>query len=249
MRRRTAVRPSARTRPRTSTTSTSCGRCSRATPRAVRRIAALGRGDRRAARELRALRGACSVDDRRHARRSSRRTSSSTRRSSKAPAARASASMVRQVIELPLVYRSYSWYSPEQQRISAHYHRQITRALEARDAERAELVMKEHVFEARDLLVAHCAARPRRCSDGRRGGFRSRTARRPRVPARSPASAWSSSACCSPGRSPAGCSATWAPRSSRSRRPGSPIRCASGARRATRAARSGGRCSRATRSA
>jgi DNA-binding GntR family transcriptional regulator len=63
--------------------------------------------------------------------------------------------MVRQVIELPLVYRSYVWYSPEQQRISAHYHRQITRALEMRDAERAELVMKEHVFEARDLLLSH----------------------------------------------------------------------------------------------
>jgi DNA-binding GntR family transcriptional regulator len=63
--------------------------------------------------------------------------------------------MVRQVIELPLVYRSYVWYSPEQQRISAHYHVQITRALEARDAERAELVMKEHIFEARDLLLTH----------------------------------------------------------------------------------------------
>jgi len=64
-------------------------------------------------------------------------------------------SMVRKVIELPLVYKSYIWYSREQTRISAHYHRQITNALAARDAERAELVMKEHVFEARDLLVAH----------------------------------------------------------------------------------------------
>jgi DNA-binding GntR family transcriptional regulator len=64
-------------------------------------------------------------------------------------------SMVRQVIELPLVYRSYVWYSPDQQRISAHYHAQITRALETRDGERAELVMKEHIFEARDLLLTH----------------------------------------------------------------------------------------------
>jgi DNA-binding GntR family transcriptional regulator len=63
--------------------------------------------------------------------------------------------MLRSVVEMPLVYRSYVWYSPEQQRISEHYHEQITRALEARDAERAELIMKEHVFEARDLLVAH----------------------------------------------------------------------------------------------
>jgi DNA-binding GntR family transcriptional regulator len=64
-------------------------------------------------------------------------------------------SMVRKVIELPLVYKSYIWYSPDQKRISAHYHRQITKAIEAGDAERAELVMKEHVFEARDILVAH----------------------------------------------------------------------------------------------
>jgi DNA-binding GntR family transcriptional regulator len=64
-------------------------------------------------------------------------------------------SMVRKVIELPLVYKSYIWYSPDQRRISAHYHRQIASALTARDAERAELIMKEHVFEARDLLVAH----------------------------------------------------------------------------------------------
>jgi len=65
------------------------------------------------------------------------------------------AAMVRKVIELPLVYKSYIWYSPEQRLLSVHYHRQIARALEARDAERAELLMKEHVFEARDLLVAH----------------------------------------------------------------------------------------------
>ena len=63
--------------------------------------------------------------------------------------------MARTVIELPLVYKSYIWYSPEQRQISAHYHRQITRAIETRHAERAELVMKEHVFEARDLLVAN----------------------------------------------------------------------------------------------
>lgn len=65
------------------------------------------------------------------------------------------ATMVRQVVELPLVYRSYAWYSREQQQISAHYHSQIARALESRDAERAELVMKEHIFEARDLLLTH----------------------------------------------------------------------------------------------
>jgi DNA-binding GntR family transcriptional regulator len=63
------------------------------------------------------------------------------------------AGMVRRVIELPLVYKSYIWYSPDQKRISAHYHRQLVNAFEARDADRAEFIMKEHIFEARDLLV------------------------------------------------------------------------------------------------
>jgi DNA-binding GntR family transcriptional regulator len=68
------------------------------------------------------------------------------------------ATMVRKVIELPLVYNSYRWYSPEQKRLSVHYHRQIVKALTAADADRAELIMKEHLFEARDLLVAHVRA-------------------------------------------------------------------------------------------
>jgi DNA-binding GntR family transcriptional regulator len=62
--------------------------------------------------------------------------------------------MVRTVIELPLVYKSYFWYSPEQKLISQHYHNQLTNALAAADGERAELIMKEHVLEARDFLMA-----------------------------------------------------------------------------------------------
>jgi len=62
-------------------------------------------------------------------------------------------SIVRNVTELPLVYRSYIWYSEKQRRLSLHYHQQITRALGARDGERAELLMKEHVYEARDVLL------------------------------------------------------------------------------------------------
>jgi DNA-binding GntR family transcriptional regulator len=75
-------------------------------------------------------------------------------------------SMVRRVIELPLVYKSYIWYSPDQKRISAHYHRQIVNALAARDSERVELIMKEHIFEARDLLVSHLRANPQEAAVG-----------------------------------------------------------------------------------
>ncbi len=76
------------------------------------------------------------------------------------------AEMLRKVVQLPLVYRSYHWYSPEQKLISEHYHRQLAAALAAGDAERAELVMKEHVLEARDFLVARLRARSEANEDG-----------------------------------------------------------------------------------
>lgn len=62
--------------------------------------------------------------------------------------------MVRQTIALPLVYRSFVWYSPEQVGASLHYHRQLVVTFDQRDAERAELIMKQHIFEALDVLVA-----------------------------------------------------------------------------------------------
>ena len=64
----------------------------------------------------------------------------------------------REVTEIPLVYKSYFWYSPEQKLISEHYHRQLVNALRARDGERAELIMREHVLEARDFLVRQLGA-------------------------------------------------------------------------------------------
>jgi len=63
--------------------------------------------------------------------------------------------MVRQTIALPLVYRSFVWYSPEQFGASLHYHRQLVVAFERREPERAEGIMKQHVLEALDTLVAH----------------------------------------------------------------------------------------------
>jgi DNA-binding GntR family transcriptional regulator len=65
--------------------------------------------------------------------------------------------MVRQVVALPLVYRSYVWYSSHQARVSAHAHAKLVCALEQRDAARAELLMREHVYGARDVLSQHIA--------------------------------------------------------------------------------------------
>lgn len=63
--------------------------------------------------------------------------------------------MVRKVIELPLVYKAYHWYSPDQKRLSEHAHRQLVPVLAAHDADRAELIMRGHVYDGRDVLLAH----------------------------------------------------------------------------------------------
>jgi DNA-binding GntR family transcriptional regulator len=56
--------------------------------------------------------------------------------------------VVRALLEMPLLYASYAWYSLERRRESEQAHRAITRALEARDGERAAALMREHVLSA-----------------------------------------------------------------------------------------------------
>jgi DNA-binding GntR family transcriptional regulator len=65
--------------------------------------------------------------------------------------------MVRMVIDLPLVYRSYVWYSPTQKQSSADAHEQLTEALAAHDSGRAEMVMRAHINGARSMLLDHSA--------------------------------------------------------------------------------------------
>jgi DNA-binding GntR family transcriptional regulator len=77
------------------------------------------------------------------------------------------AEMARQVTELPLVYKSYVWYSPEQKLVSEHYHQQLTNALAAHDADRAAAIMREHVLEARDVLLKRYAEHQLRETRGR----------------------------------------------------------------------------------
>ena len=114
--------------------------------------------------------------------------------------------MVRRVIELPLVYKSYIWYSPDQKRISSHYHRQIVNALASgrRRARRAD----HEGARLRGARPARRAAQadeePPRAGRGERvtdavAATGATLRPRPTARARSPASASSSSGCCSPG--------------------------------------------------
>jgi DNA-binding GntR family transcriptional regulator len=86
------------------------------------------------------------------------------------------AELVRSAVELPLVYRSFYWFSDQEKENSERSHRKLLAALRAGDAERAELLMKEHTYEARDLLIARFrSGTPTKRS---RGKQRDRTPRR-----------------------------------------------------------------------
>ena len=61
--------------------------------------------------------------------------------------------MFRRTVQIPLVFKAFFWYTPHERIISNHYHRQILGALEAGDGERAEIIMREHVYEGRDFVI------------------------------------------------------------------------------------------------
>ena len=67
------------------------------------------------------------------------------------------AAMVRQVIARPLVYQSYLSYSTEQAELALTAHEQLTAAFATNDEQRAEALMRIHVIQARDALLARIA--------------------------------------------------------------------------------------------
>lgn len=62
--------------------------------------------------------------------------------------------MAGTVIYLPLIYRSYIWYSPRHRAISGQHHERLVRCFSDPDPDRAELIMREHVLGARDFLLS-----------------------------------------------------------------------------------------------
>lgn len=61
--------------------------------------------------------------------------------------------LLQRTVEVPLVYKAFFWYTPHERAISNHYHRQIVGALEQGDGERADILMREHVYEGRDFVI------------------------------------------------------------------------------------------------
>ena len=61
--------------------------------------------------------------------------------------------LINRTVEIPLMFKAFFWYTPHERIISNHYHRQILEALEGGDADRAEIIMREHVYEGRDFVL------------------------------------------------------------------------------------------------
>ena len=61
--------------------------------------------------------------------------------------------LINRTVELPLMFKAFFWYTPHERTISNHYHRQILESLENGDADRAEIIMREHVYEGRDFVM------------------------------------------------------------------------------------------------
>jgi DNA-binding GntR family transcriptional regulator len=57
------------------------------------------------------------------------------------------------IVDVPMQYRSFYWYSREERGISNFFHRSILRALHDGDADRARAMMQEHVYRGRDVLL------------------------------------------------------------------------------------------------
>jgi DNA-binding GntR family transcriptional regulator len=61
--------------------------------------------------------------------------------------------LINRTVEIPLMFKAFFWYTPHERVISNHYHRQILGALQNGDADRAEIIMREHVYEGRDFVI------------------------------------------------------------------------------------------------
>ena len=61
--------------------------------------------------------------------------------------------LINRTVEIPLMFKAFFWYTPHERVISNHYHRQILQALVRGDADRAEIIMREHVYEGRDFVI------------------------------------------------------------------------------------------------
>ena len=61
--------------------------------------------------------------------------------------------LINRTVEIPLMFKAFFWYTPHERAISNQYHRRILEALEKGEADRAEIIMREHVYEGRNFVI------------------------------------------------------------------------------------------------
>ncbi len=84
--------------------------------------------------------------------------------------------LINQTTDLPVAIRTYANFTPAQLHESHLTHKRILAAILARDPLRADALMREHVWSARDRILQAGGPRP---EAGRRAGLHRKARRRP----------------------------------------------------------------------
>lgn len=63
------------------------------------------------------------------------------------------ADMLPLVVDVPLQFRSFYWYSHDERQISNFFHGSILTALRLREGDRARALMQEHIYSGRDFFA------------------------------------------------------------------------------------------------
>ncbi|MGN6722882.1 MAG: GntR family transcriptional regulator [Marmoricola sp.] len=67
------------------------------------------------------------------------------------------ADLLHRTVDVPLVYSAFAQFDEEELHRSALFHRLIAAAIASGDAERAALLIREHIYQGRDQLLAGLA--------------------------------------------------------------------------------------------
>lgn len=60
---------------------------------------------------------------------------------------------IDKVVVLPLIYRSFYWYSEQQLEQSLKMHKIILQAIKDKEIDRAKIAMHEHIYQGRDHVI------------------------------------------------------------------------------------------------
>lgn len=67
-------------------------------------------------------------------------------------------SLLARTVDVPLVFQSFRKFDPDELARSHLFHQLIFAAIEAKEPDRARRLMLEHIFQGRDVLLAHVEA-------------------------------------------------------------------------------------------